>query len=76
MSRVVVPAARASIEGAPDLAQDLGLAENLRVEPGGDREQMTHRLRAVEALELARERHAARPGEIAEPRLASWSPDQ
>jgi len=30
------------------LAEDLGLAEHLRVEPGGDLQQMLHRLAAVE----------------------------
>ena len=39
-------AGRAGLEGAPHLAEDLALARNERVEPGGDTEEM-HRRRLV-----------------------------
>ena len=57
------------IECAPDLSEDLGLTEDLRVEPGRHRKQVTHRLRPVGPHQLARERQPSRPREIAEPRL-------
>jgi hypothetical protein len=57
------------IERAPDLPEDLGLTEDLRIEPGRDREEMTHRLRPVEPHQLAGECHPPRARQITEPRL-------
>src|SRR6185437_9414754 len=57
------------IECAPDLAEDLGLTEDLRVEPGRDPEEMTHRSLPVGPHQLAREGHPSRPRELTEPRL-------
>ena len=71
-----VPGSLRRLMRPTDLAEYLGLAEDLGVQSGGDAEEMTHRRGTV----MPRERHIrldpAAPRELPEPWLQVVGPDQ
>ena len=58
-----------SVVGPPDLAEHLGLAQDLGIESGSDLEQVANGVLAIEAQQGVVDSRSAAHGEIAEPRL-------
>ena len=67
---------RARLEGRPHLAEDLALAGDERVEPGGDAEEMERRRLVAETVERGGQVGATVAGELGERpdrELLAWS---